>query len=204
MSSLRIFIIGLLATIIAAAPATAQQRQAAPARDLSIKAFFGTFTGTGLAKTEDSQYFGVTVRDLDAKIEGTPGDGFKITWTSVIRSGGDPARPRVRRREASLEFVPTKLTPAEAAETGVKTETLGFRGKGAQIGDPIDGKFQTWARIRRNTLLIHILQINEEGGYDLETYARTLSGAGMDLIYSRERDGEQLRSVKGKLIKNAG
>ena len=61
--------LGLLMAVVCASPVAAQQRQAAPARDLSIKAFFGTFTGTGLAKTEDSQYFGVTVRDLDAKIE---------------------------------------------------------------------------------------------------------------------------------------
>ncbi len=197
MSRFKIFAASLVAGLIALGPVYAQQparpgAQPAPAqsRDLAIRAFFGTFTGTGLAKTEDSAYFGVTVRDLDVKIETLRGDGFRTTWTSVIRSGGDPARPRVRRREAVLEFMPV------AGHAGMY--------RGTESGDPLDGKQMAWARISRNTLLMHMLQINEDGSYDFETYSRTLSGSGMDLVYSRVRDGEQYRSVKGKLIKNAG
>lgn len=189
----RSLLIAGLAALFAAGPAFAQQRSPAPApapvsRDLSIKAFFGTFTGTGLAKTEDSAYFGVTVRDLDVKIEAMGSDGFQAKWTSVIRSGGDPARPRVRKREAVLQFTP-----------------MGHDNlyRGTESGDPLDGKMMAWARINRNTLLMHMLQINDDGSYDFETYARTLSGGGMELVYTRVRDGEAYRSVKGKLIKQS-
>ncbi len=156
-------------------------------RDLAIQAFFGTFSGTGMARSEDSAYFGVTVRDLDVKIAAA-GSGFLATWTTVLRSGGDPARPRVRRRTQTLSFEP-------ADRPGL------FRG--TESGDPLQGKPLAWARIQRNTLYIHSLELGEDGAYDFETYARTLSGSGMDLLYTRVRDGEQMRSVKGKLIKNA-
>jgi hypothetical protein len=196
MSMLRLLAAVLVAFSLTATAAWAQQRPAAPAqapasRDLSIRAFFGTFTGTGLARTEDSAYFGVTVRDLDVKIEALPGDGFQTKWTSVIRSGGDPARPRVRRREAVMQFMPV---PGKA-------DLKLYRS--TESGDPLDGKLMAWARITRNTLLMHMVQINEDGSYDFETYSRTLSASGMELVYSRVRDGEQYRSVKGKLIKNA-
>src|SRR5262249_39262194 len=152
MSSLRILAASIVALLVATGAGWAQQparpsAQAPVPRDLSIKAFFGTFTGTGLAKTEDSTYFGVTVRDLDVKIEGLGADGFQTKWTAVIRSGGDPARPRVRRREAVLQFTPV---PG-------KSELRLYRG--TESGDPLDGKLMAWARINRNTLLIHILQI---------------------------------------------
>jgi len=37
----------------------------------------------------------------------------------------------------------------------------------------------------------------------MQTYARTLSGTGMDLVYTRIVDGERQRRVRGKLVKNA-
>ena len=63
---------------------------AVAAQDLPLNAFFGKFSGSGLAQDADRLYFGVTVRDLDVSIE--PKDsGFFVEWTSVIRAGGDPA-----------------------------------------------------------------------------------------------------------------
>ena len=67
----------------------------AAAADLPLDAFYGRYQGSGIAENRDSLYFGVTVRDLDVLI-GAEGSGFFVEWTSVIRSGGDPANPDVR------------------------------------------------------------------------------------------------------------
>jgi hypothetical protein len=48
---------------------------------------------------------------------------------------------------------------------------------------------------------MYALFVAETGGYEMQTYERTLVAAGMDLRYSRVRDGEVLRTVTGKLKK---
>jgi hypothetical protein len=47
------------------------------------------------------------------------------------------------------------------------------------------------------------MTISSQGNYDMQSYARTLSGAGMDLVFTRIRDGEPVRSAKAKLVKIA-
>ena len=63
---------------------------AAQAQDLTPAHFFGTFQGSGFAEDNDSIYFGTTVRDLDVIIAPS-GGGFNVTWTTIIRGGGDPS-----------------------------------------------------------------------------------------------------------------
>jgi hypothetical protein len=63
------------------------------------------------------------------------------------------------------------------------------------------GKAAVWARIAGQTLYIYELNILEDGRYDMQTHARTLSGGGMELLYTRVTDGEAMRNVKGKLAK---
>ena len=73
--------------------------------NLPAAAFFGTFQGSGYAENRDSLYFGTTVRDLDVVIA-PAGAGFSVTWTTVIRGGGDPDKPEqsaaVRDRAAAV------------------------------------------------------------------------------------------------------
>ncbi len=48
-----------------------------------------------------------------------------------------------------------------------------------------------------------MLLIRDDGGYEVQSYARTLTAQGMDLVYGRVRDGDTVRTVKGKLVKYA-
>jgi hypothetical protein len=48
---------------------------------------------------------------------------------------------------------------------------------------------------------MYALLVTDEGGYEMQTYERTLTAGGMDLRYSRIRDGEVLRTITGKLKK---
>lgn len=158
------------------------------AEDLPITAFFGTWQGTGVAESADSLYFAITARDFDVAISAAD-DGFAITWTTIIHSGGDPNNPDVRRRQSSLTFEP-------AERVGVFEAT--------NSGNPVDGEVLSWAQLDENTLSVHQMILNDRGGFDLSTYNRTLTSLGMELDFQRLRDGEQVRSVTGRLIKISG
>ena len=176
-------LMGLLATVV-----LVFGTPIARAADLPISAFFGTWQGSGVAENADSLYFALTTRDFDVVIEDAS-DGFTVTWTTIIRSGGDPNNPDVRRRQASLTFEP-------AERPGVFEAT--------ESGDPLDGDILSWARINGNTLSVHQMVLNDNGGFELTTYDRTITDVGMELSFRRLRDGEQVRAVTGRLIKISG
>ncbi len=156
--------------------------------DLTIEAFSGHFVGTGIAKNDLSEYFALTVRDLDVRITPEEG-GFALSWTTVLRQGGDPDNPDVKRKAGAIYFVPTD-------RAGV------FRG--AVDMDPLAGVPFVWARIAGQTLTVHSLVVHDDGSYEIQTYDRTLTGEGMDLKFTRVRDGEPVRTVTGKLAKIGG
>ncbi len=177
----------LLASLLLPLAVLAGLAPVALAQDLSVQAFYGRFQGSGIAQNRDSLYFGVTVRDFDVVI-GADGPGFFVEWTSVIRGGGDPANPDVRRKVSRISFDPT-------AKPRV------FRAR--EQGDPLGGEAFGWARIKDQTLTLHFMGIREDGGYEIQSYDRTLTGAGMDLRFVRLSDGEPVREVNGKLVKIA-
>ena len=170
-------IIGL-AILVLAAPLSAQ------AQTLSPDAFYGHYQGSGIAENEDSLYFGVTVRDLDVRI-GPEADGFYVEWTSVIRGGGDPNNPDVRKRSARVAFSPSGKPNV-------------FTSKSAT--DPLAGGL-IWARILDQTLTVNVMRVSDNGSYTVQTYNRTLSGTGMILNFVNTADGEPLRQVEARLVK---
>lgn len=178
MTRLIVLGLALLAAVIGAG-------RDAGAEDMKLAGFVGTFKGSGITETKDSVYFGVTVRDLDVKIEPSD-DGFAIAWTTVIRSGGDPSNPKVRQKAQRMTFKPSALT-------GV------YRAAGA--GEPLSGQPYAWSYIRNNSLVVHILTIDDRGAYEMQSYTRTLEPTGMSYVFERIRNDEPVRTVKGKLIR---
>lgn len=159
----------------------------AAAADLPMAAFYGKFSGGGIAHNADSEFFAMTTRDFDVVIEPNSG-GVRINWTSVIRRGGDPMKPTVRRRRSSKILRPTATPNVFHC---------------ADSGDPLQGKEMCWARIDGNTLSVFLMTVGKDGIYELQQYDRTLSGTGMTLLFRSWRDGDRLRSVSGRLVKNA-
>lgn len=171
-------------------PPRAPLKPKAPSRvapALKLATFFGSFDGNGVANGEDSAYFGVTQRDLDVKISPSGDDGFTVAWTTVLRSGGDPKAPNIRRRSTTMTFAPGPRPGLFHA---------------ADNGDPLAGGMISWARVSGNTLTIHQFDVLADGRHEIQTYARTLSGTGMKLVYTRVVDGEWTRHVRGDLVKN--
>ena len=167
--------------VLAGAPALAGE-------NLPIEAFAGHFEGTGIARDEVSKYFDETVRELAVTIV-PEGGGFALSWSTVLRQGGDPDDPDVRENAHALFFEPTDRANVF---------------QGAVELDPLGGWPFVWARISGNTLTVHSLLVHEDGSYEIQTYDRTLSGMGMELHFTRLRDGKLVRSVTGKLIKTGG
>ena len=156
----------------------------AAAADLPLDAFYGRYQGSGIAENRDSLYFGVTVRDLDVLI-GAEGSGFFVEWTSVIRSGGDPANPDIKRRTQRMTFVP--------APSGSMYYATGSQ-------DPAGDGF-VWARIADQTLTVNVMLVRPDGSYAIQTYDRTLSGTGMALKFVNVTNGEPTREVSARLVK---
>ena len=155
------------------------------AEDAPLSAFFGNWQGSGISTTSESLYFAETVRDFDVTIKGA-GRGFTVAWTTVLRQGGDPNNPDVRRNAAEKTFVPSANGRFYVASS---------------LPDPMSGQDYAWARIKERTLTVNIMTIQEDGNYTIQVYDRTLKAPGMDLTFTKIRGGEPTRSVEGRLVK---
>lgn len=155
----------------------------AVADDLPIAAFAGHFAGTGVAKDKISETFDDTLRNIDVII--TPdGDGFALSWATVLRKDGDAGETDIKQNHHALFFEATEH--ASVFQSGVEI-------------DPLAGWPFVWARIEDRTLTIHSLLVHEDGSYEMQTYDRTLTDAGLELYFTRFRDGRLVRSVSGTL-----
>jgi hypothetical protein len=159
---------------------------AALAREVGIAAFYGRWQGGGLSESEISVHFQVSSRDLDVHIR-PEGDGFAITWTTIQRQKGPADNPTPVNKTTSMTFVPTGKPNVWRAR---------------EATDPLAGPF-AWATLRGQTLTVNSMAVDANGGFELQIYQRTLTGNGMELDYTRIKDGDQVRTAKGRLVKYA-
>ena len=149
-----------------------------------VEAFFGEFEGQAITDQEGE----LKTRDLRVKISPSK-NGFTVNWISVTkRSDGS-----LKRKEYSVDFLPTRRQ--NIFRSGQRKNMFGH----AVPLDPMQGDPYVWARIYGDTLTVFALHVLEDGGYEMQTYARTRIPEGLDLNYSRVRDGQVLRSVNGIL-----
>ena len=162
---------------------------AGPARaaDLNIAAFFGQWQGNAVSESAISLYFQLTSRDIGVTMKPSD-DGFTLTWNTVRRQKGDPNNPAEELKSTTVRF--------RAERPGVW--------RSVDTRDPLSsGAPYIWAHIRERTLVVNAMQINADGGYEVQVYRRTLSGTGMELEFVRVVDGEPVRTARGRLIKIA-
>jgi hypothetical protein len=157
------------------------------ARAASIDPFVGSYHGTSIEHAENE----LKARDLDVVIKETE-LGFVVDWTTVIH------KPDGREKAVSLDV---EFYATERSDIYGSAMRSGLFGKRVP-NDPLQGEPFFWARIVDKTLTIHALYINDEGGYEMQVYKRTLDDDGnLDLIFRRFRDGEQIRDITGKLTR---
>jgi hypothetical protein len=175
------------AAVVAVAVFVLGAGAAAQERDLSIRAFFGTWVGSAISESTVSVTFPVTVRDLDVTIAETA-VGFRLEWTTVLRQRGDPENPSAQRKSSALDFVASGRPGVWAA---------------AGNTNPLASGSYAWAHIAGQTLSVNILSVAKDGSYSMQVYDRTVSPAGMQLAFRRISGGQTERTVDGKLIKFA-
>jgi hypothetical protein len=158
----------------------------AEAQGAGIQRFYGTYAGEAISASGDE----LDKRDISAEIT-AHGKGFKVKWTVVIKRESDPPR----RVDYTITFFPTKRP--DIFSSAMRTDVFG----NAVPLDPLNGDPYIWARLDGAKFWMYALFVTETGGYEMQTYERTLAPGGMDLRYSRIRDGEVLRTVTGKLKK---
>jgi hypothetical protein len=159
---------------------------AAEAQSGGIQRFYGTYVGEAVSESGD----GLDKRDINAEIA-AHGKGFKVGFTVVVKRGNEPPR----RDEYTIAFVPTKRPGIYGS--AMRTDVFG----NAVPKDPLVGDPYMWARTDGDRLWRYALFVTETGGYEMQTYEYTLVPGGLNLRYSRVRDGEILRTVTGKLKK---
>lgn len=146
--------------------------------------FLGEYLGEGISNAGDD----LTKRDLRVEIK-PRSDGFTVTWVSVIHEsdGG------LKRKAFTVHFKPSR-------QSGLYGSAMRTDMFGNQVPlDPLNGEPYVWARISGETLFVYTMLITDTGGYEMQVYERTLTPGGMDLTYSRVRDGKVMRTVKGTL-----
>ncbi len=168
-----------LAALLAGGAARAAQDTAIPAD------FYGSYSGMGIAEEHGAEGFPMSSRDLDLIIA-PQGRGFTVAWTTVIRSGRDAASRTLRRSSTVRTFLPSAIRSVWRA---------------AENGDPLHpgGEF-CWARITGFTLSVMQLAVLDNGTYRLEQYDRTLSGNGLNLKYTLQRNRQVVRTVSAVLV----
>jgi hypothetical protein len=45
------------------------------------------------------------------------------------------------------------------------------------------------------------MSLRKDGAYELQQYDRKILPTGMELVFTRVRDGDTVRTVKGRLVK---
>ena len=149
-----------------------------------LEPFFGEFEGEAITDQEGE----LNTRDLRVTISPAR-DGFTVEWISVTkRSDGS-----LKRKEYSIDFLPTRRQGI--FRSGQRKDLFGH----AVPLDPMQGDPYVWARVHEDTMTVFALHVLEDGGYEMQTYARRRIPEGLSLSYSRVRDGEVLRTVTGIL-----
>ncbi|WP_419555541.1 hypothetical protein [Ruegeria lacuscaerulensis] len=153
----------------------------------NIAPFVGDYVGSANLVEDDGTE---TPRDMSVSIHEIR-NGFNVSWsTTTYKSDG-----RVKEQKFSIDFKPTERSDVYSA--AMKRNVFGHE----VPLDPMQGEPFVWGRIEGETLTVFSLFIGESGDYELQQFDRTLAEGGLNLSFSRFRDGMKSRSVSTFLEK---
>jgi hypothetical protein len=172
------WLVTVLLLLTTAAPALAQD---------GLDRFVGRFRGTAEAESSD-RFFVVPLRDVAMELQ-REGDGFRLAWSTLIRpaeNAADGGAPRLRATE--LHFVPGPSPGTYLTRAGA---------------EPFNGRPGAWATLVGNRLTVQVLAIDAAGGWEMQTYERTLEGDVMTLRFTRLAPGRPELVVTGRLTRQS-
>jgi hypothetical protein len=156
--------------------------------DATIDDFFGTYVGNARLEYEDE------FRDIIVAFFNDTAT-TEIYTSTVIRKGPVRAVRGVKWRSETQVFVQSD-TP-RLYEPMLRESMFAQRRRPDLLG----GDTVAWASIRGRTLGVYALNVLEDGHYQLRVYERTLTELGMDLKFTRYRDGVAVRKLTGLLAR---
>jgi hypothetical protein len=155
----------------------------------AITPFIGEYVGRSLQAPNEP----LSPRDLSIKISAHGERGFTLEWTTLIHDGGGE-----KHQSYSIDFTPSERQGVFSS--AMHRDTFGH----SEPLDPLKGEPYVWAAISGQTLTVHAMMITDDGGYEMQVYSRTLTASGMSLKFSRNRNGQELKTVYGVLARKSG
>lgn len=153
------------------------------AGDRPIEDFYGEYLGQTVAEGD------LNARDISVTIKPLKDKGFSVSWTTVItRADGTTSK-----KSYTINFQASQRDHIYAA--GMRPNLFG----GWVPLDPMKGEPYIWARIRGDTLTVYAMLVRDDGGYEMQTYERTLTEDGMILEFRRVTDGVAQKTIEGFL-----
>lgn len=143
--------------------------------------FIGSYAGSAQVESDGA----TRQRDMSVTIAAS-GKGFEVNWKSISHR----ADGRIKEKKYSIDFLPTRRDGIYASAMGVDVF-----GNPTPL-DPMKGDPYVWGRITGDTLTVFSLLIDQNGGYEMQEYNRTLTAGGLDLDYQRIRNGEKLKRIR--------
>jgi hypothetical protein len=138
------------------------------------EAFYGRYNGTAQAIDVQGWPVGVDRRDFDVEI-GQADNGFFVAWTTVRKSSGKG----VRRDSTRIVFEPS-------GRAGIYIQ----KAAASELANSF-----SWASISARALTVRVLGILDDGGYEIQTYERTLAKDGLQLFFRSDRNGSGSKIV---------
>jgi hypothetical protein len=152
----------------------------------ALKPFFGHYVGGSTSVVGE----GLGRRDFTIDIEPYMEIGFTMKWITLIRYTA--RKPKTKRHKVS--FLPYRKRPGIFYSV-IKKNVFG----NVTSSDPLTGEPYVWAALKGNTLTMNALYITDNGGYELQSFKRTLEDKGLNTHFERIRDGKRLRLITGRL-----
>jgi hypothetical protein len=186
MATLRLVVLFL---VVCLGPVTAS----AAAKVVQIADYFGSYVG--VAEVKDAVDRVIQERHMDIEITPFRQGGFRVNWVNVTLVDGRRDLPGVERRVAEITFEPrgqsNLFVEARATSPFTRREEI----------EPMAGDPLRWAKLDEDGLHVFSFVVLPNGRYELHTYTRRLTDAGLDLFFERVVDGDTLRRIEGRTVR---
>lgn len=152
-----------------------------------VSEFYGRYTGSVEVVYADGD---VDPRDMSVEITGTR-KGFAVKWSSITEK--DDGRRKEKTYE--IEFI-------DSGRDGIFAAAMQRNVFGHEVQhDPMKGRPYVWARITGETLTVFSMFIHQNGDYEMQQYDRSLTDAGLHLVFTAHRNGQPRRKLTTDLMR---
>ena len=149
-----------------------------------IAPFYGQYVG----KTNNKCDRNTAPRNLDVTISPYK-RGFTVEWTTTIY------KPSGKTKQANFS-----INFKTMGKGGLYRSAMRVNAFGQEVpNDPLKGAPYIWGVLSGKTLTVHSLMIFGNGDYEIQTYIRSLTKDGMDVVFSRIRNGEKKKNLCASL-----